>query len=611
MKGLKQSTVATVIVGPVLDSTGAAVTNAVVGDFRLAKNGTVATLSGATVTHDANGYYLIALTTGNTDTTGRLVLTSGNTAHSMASHHWSVLPASVFDAIYTNATNSTGGLATATGTITALAGAVSTLTASGVRTELATELGRIDATIASRATQTSVDAIDDFIDTEVAAIKAKTDLIVTFPVNFGNLDITAGGGIAELGPNALATNDLYSPIADAVWDEVLTGATHNIASSAGRRLRQLASVIVRAGTAQGPGTGNNQIQLDAGASATNGEYDPGLIFIETGTGAGQARLILQYNGSTKVATVDRDWRINPDNTSEFVILADAGRNSVNEGLAQGGTSTTITLNASASASDDAYNGQLVFIRSGTGQDQVGLVEDYVGSTKVATIRTRSATGQWATVPDTTSAYMMIPNLTFTLSEISGAVADGVWDEATSGHTTAGTTGKALIDSGAAGNPWSTDLATGYSGTQAGNILNNVKSQTDLIQAGGTVTVSTPVTESGQLASPLIIGDDYLNSNGRAFSWTVALPSGFVAATATCKFGMRYEDDQGVNSFVQSGTVIDAGSGNVTLRFDVAKAVTGLLRPGWYDWSVEIASASGTEITRVKSGKNAEWQEKQT
>jgi hypothetical protein len=508
-------------------------------------------------------------------------------------------------------------LATATGTITAFAGAVSTLTAPQVRTELATELGRIDQTISSRATQTSVDAIDDFVDTEVAAIKAKTDLIVAFPANFGSLGIDPSGAINqvlyvyELDAGALTANNAGDPIADIVWDEVLTGATHNIASSAGRRLRQLASVIVRAGTAQGPGTGNNQIQLDAGASATNGEYDPNVIFIETGTGAGQARLILQYNGSTKVATVDRDWRVNPDNTSEFVILADAGRNSVNEGLAQGGTSTTITLNASASATDDAYNGQLVFIRSGTGQDQVGLVEDYVGSTKVATIRTRSATGQWATVPDTTSAYMMIPNLTFTLSEISGAVADGVWDEPTSGHTTAGTTGKALIDSGAAGNPWSTDLSTGYSGTQAGNILNEVKSQTDLIQAGGTVTVSTPVTTSGQLASPLIIGDDYLNANGRAFSWTVPLPSGFVAATATCKFGMRYEDDQGVNSFIQSGTVIDAGSGSVTLRFDVVKAVTGLLRPGWYDWSVEIVSASGTEITRVKSGKNAEWQEKQT
>jgi len=192
-----------------------------------------------------------------------------------------------------------------------------------------------------------------------------------------------------------------------------------------------------------------------------------------------------------------------------------------------------------------------------------------------------------------------------------AIVDAVWDEATAGHTTAGTTGKALIDSGAAGNPWSTDLSTGYSGTQAGNVLNSVKSQTDLIQSGGTVTVSTPVTSSGQLASPLIIGDDYLAANGRAFSWTVPLPSGFVASTATCKFGMRYEDDQGVNSFVSTGTVTDAGSGNVTLAFDVAKTVTGLLRPGWYDWSVEIVSASGTEITRVKSGKNAEWQEKQT
>ena len=192
-----------------------------------------------------------------------------------------------------------------------------------------------------------------------------------------------------------------------------------------------------------------------------------------------------------------------------------------------------------------------------------------------------------------------------------AIVDAVWDEATAGHTTAGTTGKALIDSGAAGNPWSTDLSSGYTGTQAGNILNSVKSQTDLIQSGGTVTVSTPVTSSGQLASPLIIGDDYLAANGRAFSWTVPLPSGFDASTATCKFGMRYEDDQGVNNFIATGTVTDAGGGNVTLAFDVARTVTGLLRPGWYDWSVEIVSASGTEITRVKSGKNAEWQEKQT
>ena len=122
MQILKQSTAATIYVGPVLDSAGAAVTTAVVGDFRIVKNGTAATLSGATVTHDANGYYTIALTTGNTDTVGRLTIAVGNTSQSMATHRYTVLLASVFDALITNATNATGGLRTATASVTTLAG---------------------------------------------------------------------------------------------------------------------------------------------------------------------------------------------------------------------------------------------------------------------------------------------------------------------------------------------------------------------------------------------------------------------------------------------------------------------------------------------------------
>ena len=57
------------------------------------------------------------------------------------------------------------------------------------------------------------------------------------------------------------------------------------------------------------------------------------------------------------------------------------------------------------------------------------------------------------------------------------IADAIWDEATSGHTTTGTTGKALIDSGSAGNPWSTDISTGYNGT-AGEYVRNIKQYTD-------------------------------------------------------------------------------------------------------------------------------------
>jgi hypothetical protein len=143
------------------------------------------------------------------------------------------------------------------------------------------------------------------------------------------------------------------------------------------------------------------------------------------------------------------------------------------------------------------------------------------------------------------------------------------------------------------------------------ILDEIRDKTALLSNGGTVYVTSPVTATGQLASPLIIGDDYLAANGRRFRWTVELPSGYVIATSTARFGMRYEDDEGVNEFIATGTVTDATGGNVYLDFDVAKTVTGELRPGWYQWSVEIVSATGVEITRVKSGKNAEWQEKQT
>lgn len=192
-------------------------------------------------------------------------------------------------------------------------------------------------------------------------------------------------------------------IAKAVWDRVLTGATHNVNNSSGKRVRQLASVIIRNELAQGAGTGNNQIQLDTGASSTDGAYDPILIAIVSGTGLGQTRLILQYDGTTKTATVDRNWKVNPDATSEFNLIADAGRNHVNEGLAQTGTSNTITLNTLASSGNDAYIGQIVFLRSGTGDDQAGTIISYNGTTKVATIDRN-----WITVPDTTTAYTIIP-----------------------------------------------------------------------------------------------------------------------------------------------------------------------------------------------------------
>lgn len=61
------------------------------------------------------------------------------------------------------------------------------------------------------------------------------------------------------------------------------------------------------------------------------------------------------------------------------------------------STTTINLGSGAAATDDFYNGCIVYVYGGTGSGQVRLVTDYVGSTKLATVHVA-----WATNPDTTS-----------------------------------------------------------------------------------------------------------------------------------------------------------------------------------------------------------------
>lgn len=76
--------------------------------------------------------------------------------------------------------------------------------------------------------------------------------------------------------------------------------------------------LLRANTAQA-GT-STSITLDASAAAADDFYNNTLIQIISGTGGGQSRFIADYNGTTKVATIDRPWINNPDNTSLFFIL---------------------------------------------------------------------------------------------------------------------------------------------------------------------------------------------------------------------------------------------------------------------------------------------------
>jgi len=112
-------------------------------------------------------------------------------------------------------------------------------------------------------------------------------------------------------------------IADAVWDEILTGATHNIATSAGRKLREASDVMVLREEETAQGGSLSSITLNASASSEDEFYDMSTLIIVSGTGAGQARTFTEYNGTTKVGVPCEDWIIAPDNTSHYIIRGHA------------------------------------------------------------------------------------------------------------------------------------------------------------------------------------------------------------------------------------------------------------------------------------------------
>ena len=76
------------------------------------------------------------------------------------------------------------------------------------------------------------------------------------------------------------------------------------------------------------------------------------------------------------------------------------------GTAQAGSAGSITLAAGASATDDIYNGMIITITGGTGSGGVGVITDYVGSTKVATVQKSTATF----TPGASSTYSIAANV---------------------------------------------------------------------------------------------------------------------------------------------------------------------------------------------------------
>lgn len=96
--------------------------------------------------------------------------------------------------------------------------------------------GRLDLILDSRASQTSVDTIDDLLDTEIPAL---TTAVADLPTNAELATALGTADDAVLAAIAALNDPTVGEIADAVWDETL--ADHQTAGSTGEALDDASS----------------------------------------------------------------------------------------------------------------------------------------------------------------------------------------------------------------------------------------------------------------------------------------------------------------------------------------------------------------------------------
>jgi hypothetical protein len=105
-----------------------------------------------------------------------------------------------------------------------------------------------------------------------------------------------------------------------------------------------------------------------------------------------------------------------------------------------------------------------------------------------------------------------------------------------------------------------------------------------------------VDNSGVISRPIIIGDDYLAANGRAFEWTIDAVAGFSVGSVTVSWGGAMTGCEH-SVFAGTGSVVDVGAGRWKVICELPKQATANCPEGAYDWNVELKSGN-VEVTRV-------------
>jgi hypothetical protein len=109
-------------------------------------------------------------------------------------------------------------------------------------------------------------------------------------------------------------------LVDLIWDEPLTGATHNVATSSGKRLRQTTAFQQIDSTVIDAAATTTTFITGLTSSVDNFYNDSMLVFTD-GALAGQVRAIYDYIGATKTIVLEEALTSAPLNGVAFAIVS--------------------------------------------------------------------------------------------------------------------------------------------------------------------------------------------------------------------------------------------------------------------------------------------------
>jgi hypothetical protein len=324
MMYLKQSTAVTVQFGPFVDKTdgvsletglATAMDNATTG-IRVSKNGAVFVdrNSATAPAYDAMGCYRVELDATDTSAVGTLKIIFEEAATTLPVWmDFMVLPANAYDSLV-------GGTDTLQADLTQIGGVA----------QSATDLkdfaddgydpatNKVQGVVLVDTTTTNT----DMRGTDSALLASSA------PTNFGDLAITVTTGEVTVGTNNDKTGYTASTVSDktgyslsaagvdAIWDETTSG--HTTVGTFGRAAT-ISGEIIQDTTITGTPT-STTFELTAG-STIDDFYNDQQVYIISGTGAGQSRIIADYTGSTKQILVDEPWVTTPAASDQVIIRA--------------------------------------------------------------------------------------------------------------------------------------------------------------------------------------------------------------------------------------------------------------------------------------------------